>query len=230
MATHDNQSRRALSDRLDKAQSCLSLALTKSQQDALINYLLELDKWNQTYNLTAVKSVDDMLVQHVFDCLAILPSLASYEKKEGLTIRLIADVGSGAGLPALVLAIFRPDVRVVSIDSVQKKTSFVHSVASKLGLLNLEARHQRVEAITDIKADLVISRAFASLKNFVDLAGDIATDVGVIAAMKAKRLEVEIREFNQDRSSWHVHQVDEICVPEMSANRYLAWLRRKNHD
>ena len=230
MSSPDTQLRYKLVNRLTQAQADLSLDLSDSQKIALIDYLFELNKWNRTYNLTAVRNVDDMLVQHVFDCLAIIPVFKRYELQEGLNLNLVADVGSGAGLPAVVLAIVRPDVTVISIDTVQKKTSFVQNVASKLALVNLRTYHGRVETISDIKADVVVSRAFASLKAFIDLSSGLLSKNGVMVAMKSKQLDSEIRELNRDQNSWYVQQVDEIQVPEMPAKRYVAWLRRKNNE
>lgn len=224
------QQRQDLSLRLEEGLRKLGMDLSTQQQAGLIAYLFELQKWNRTYNLTAVKSIEDMLVQHAFDCLAIVPAINQYEQQHGKEFKLIADIGSGAGLPAVVLAIVRPTSRVVSIDAVEKKTAFVQNAATKLGLVNLQARHDRVETIADIKADLVISRAFASLKNFVDLSKGLTSDTGVIAAMKSKQLETEIQEFSDNQDHWQVHQVDEVSVPELQAKRYLAWLQRKNNE
>jgi 16S rRNA (guanine527-N7)-methyltransferase len=228
--TFQEYSSMTLIKRLGQALDDLGLDMDPSKQTALIEYLLELEKWNRTYNLTAIKTVDEMLVQHVFDCLALIPALERHEKQHNFRFDLVADIGSGAGLPAVVLAISRPQTRVISIDAVQKKTSFVQNVANRLGLVNLEARHGRVEQIRDIKADLVISRAFASLQNFVELAQGLATKDGVIAAMKSKQLEAELQEICKNQSKWHVHQVDELSVPEMQATRCVAWLRRKNNE
>lgn len=219
-----------LAQRLDRGVDLLGIELSDGQKTSLIEYLLELRKWNRTYNLTALKTIEEMLVQHVFDCLAVIPALQQYENTQNQGFKLIADIGSGAGLPAVVLAIARPNSRVISIDAVQKKTSFVQNVANRLGLVNLLARHCRVEDVDDIKADLVISRAFASLSEFVQLAHPLVSLGGVMAAMKAKRLEAEIQDFNAGQYPWLVHQIDELKVPEMQAQRYIAWLRRKNNE
>ncbi|UOD50532.1 16S rRNA (guanine(527)-N(7))-methyltransferase RsmG [Orrella daihaiensis] len=208
----------------------LQLGLSEKDQTNLIQFLYELEKWNRTYNLTAIRSIDDMLIQHVFDCLAIVPSINAYEECHKTGFDLIADVGSGAGLPAVVLAISRPHSQVISIDTVEKKTAFVQNVANRLGLVNLQVRHDRVEKIKDIKANLVLSRAFASLEQFVDLSSNIVDDSGTMAAMKSKQLESEIQVLGHRSDGWNVHQVDEIRVPEMSAKRYLAWLQRKQDD
>ena len=219
-----------VAERLDRGVNSLALELSDRQKESLIAYLFELRKWNRTYNLTALKTIEEMLVQHVFDCLAVIPALEQYENKQNLEFKVIADIGSGAGLPAVVLAIARPNSRVISIDAVQKKTSFVQNAANRLGLVNLEARHSRVEQVNDVKAELVISRAFASLSEFVRLAHPLVSPGGVMAAMKAKRLEAEIEDFSAGPYPWQVHQVDELKVPEMQAERSIAWLRRKNDE
>lgn len=230
MAISGQQHRETLSERLANAHKALQIDLGSGQQDKLLNYLYELEKWNRTYNLTAIRSLDDMLVQHVFDCLAIIPAIQCYETQQRLRFNLIADIGSGAGLPAVILAIVRPDTSVVSIDSVEKKTAFVQNIANRLGLVNLQARQGRVETMTDIKADLVVSRAFASLQNFLSLSKGLVQDKGVMAAMKSKQLELEIREFNRTEQGWSIHQIDELSVPDMQAKRYLAWLQRNKND
>lgn len=221
---------RPLAEHLHQAVQLLALDLSESKQSLLIDYLSELQKWNRTYNLTALRTVEDMLIQHIFDCLAVVPALEAYEKKNSFTANVIADIGSGAGLPAVVLAIVRPQARIISVDAVQKKTSFVQHVANKLGLVNLEPRHSRVEAIKNISADLVISRAFTSLPNFIDLTSHLVSQNGVLAAMKSRQLETEITELKDKQGNWFVHQVDEINVPDMQATRYVAWLRRKNNE
>lgn len=224
------QCRATLSEQLANAQEELRLGLTVDQQRKLLDYVFELEKWNQTYNLTAIRSLDDMLVQHVFDCLAIVPAIQRYESQYNLSFDLIADIGSGAGLPAVVLAIVRPNTSVISIDAVEKKTAFVRNIANRLSLVNLHVRHARVEAIADIKADLVVSRAFASLQNFVDLSKGLVRDNGVLAAMKSKQLELEVQELSQKKLGWVVHHIDELSVPDMQAKRYLAWLRRNDNE
>lgn len=224
------QIRQNLERRLSSAQSKLQLVVLESQQAQLVDYLLELEKWNKTYNLTAVRDLDDMLVQHVFDCLAIMPAIDAYETQNQLRFNAIADIGSGAGLPAVILAILRPESQVVSIDAVEKKTAFVQNIANKLGLVNLQARHERVEKIKDLKVDLVISRAFAALPKFVSLSKNLVSPTGVMAVMKSKKLESEIHEFSRDKHDWHLHQTNDLDVPDMQAKRYLVWLRRNNND
>lgn len=230
MLSRANQSWHSWNARLEKALDELCLEVPEVSRNKLIEFLVELEKWNRTYNLTAIRSIDEMLVQHVFDCLAIVPAVDAYERHHQLGFEFIADIGSGAGLPAVVLSVVRPQTRIVSIDAVEKKTSFVQFIANKLDLDNLQSLHKRVEDISDNKFDLVISRAFASLSKFVQLSGSLLDDNGVIAAMKANQVETEAQELLQNHSDWYVHQVDEIVVPEMQAKRCLAWLQRKKHD
>jgi 16S rRNA (guanine527-N7)-methyltransferase len=220
-----------LDRRLEKAALSLGLDLSPHARDTLVEYLLELSKWNRTYNLTALKTLEQMLVQHVFDCLALIPVMDVYEKHARRQFQVVADVGSGAGLPAVVIAACRPATQVISIDAVEKKSAFVLNVSNKLGLVNLVALHGRVEQRKDISADLVVSRAFASIEKFVDLAQAAVAPNGVMAAMKSKMLSEESKELEISGLPWLIDQVDELKVPDLNATRYVAWLKRKQrHD
>src|SRR5690606_18650826 len=124
-----------------------------------------------TYNLTALRDPEQMLIQHVFDSLAVLPHVIDILYKNTVENALIVDVGSGAGLPGVIMAIMQPGWSVHCIDAVEKKMAFVRQMSGALHLPNLQAVHQRVETIAPYQADVVVSRAFASLSDFASLAG-----------------------------------------------------------
>lgn len=216
-----------LREKLESAVSQIRLEMSPNQLDRLVEYLLELSKWNRTYNLTAVKGLDAMLSQHLLDCLAIVPAIQRYESKTGTHFRTIADVGSGPGLPAVILAVCSPEREIISIDAVEKKTTFVSHVSNRLGLVNLTAQHARVEHMEPGVADLVISRAFAALVQFVEKAAHLVNPDGVMAAMKSKQLEAERKSFEGLRTGWRIDQVDSVEVPQLHATRFLAWLKRE---
>jgi 16S rRNA (guanine527-N7)-methyltransferase len=215
---------------VDKASNSLDLDLNLEQRRLLVIYLLELEKWNKTYNLTAIRTVDDMLVQHIIDCLAILPAIDQYQIEQKLDLRTIIDVGSGAGLPGVVIAIVNNDMQVTCIDAVHKKHAFVSHIANKLGLNNLRSVHARIETVSNMKADLIISRAFSSLASFVAQVEHLLSAPGVIAAMKAKQVETEIKEFESMHSAYQVDRLVELKVPQLKAKRFLVWVRRKSHE
>jgi len=224
------EQQKALLQKLDKACGTLGIVVSHETQQQLIGYLYELAKWNKTYNLTAIRSIDDMLIQHLFDCLAVIPNVEAYEKKHDRVFSNVVDVGSGAGLPAVVLAIAKKGMHVTCIDAVEKKHAFVSHVANKLGLVNLHSRHARVESITNLAPDLIVSRAFASLSMFVELASSLAGPSTRIAAMKSKQVEAEIHEFEQQQTDWQVDVVEQLHVPQLDAERFLVWVRRKSHE
>ena len=215
---------------LDDACQALKLDLSVQQKQSLIGYLYELEKWNKTYNLTAIRSIDDMLVHHVFDCLSVIPAIKDFEIKQGRSFKTVVDVGSGAGLPAVVLAIARNDLDVICIDAVEKKHVFVMHVINKLGLVNLSSMHARVESIQNLSVDLIVSRAFSALSTFVDLAQGLVTESGSIVAMKSKRLESEIKEFEKKCLPWEIDYVAQLHVPQLEAERFLVWVGRKSHE
>jgi 16S rRNA (guanine527-N7)-methyltransferase len=196
------------------------------QQQQLLDYLNELLKWNKTYNLTAIRNPQQALIHHVFDSLSIVGPIQSYLADQGVKQPTILDVGSGAGLPGVVLAVMLPAAKITCVDAVEKKTSFIRQAASVLKLDNLSATHARVEQLNLNKYDVVTSRAFASLEDFVTLAGDQALPTGVLLAMKGKRPDDEIQQMH-NRTQWNVTKTDQIAVPQLNAERCLLWIKRK---
>jgi 16S rRNA (guanine527-N7)-methyltransferase len=201
----------------------LGLALSTSQIDALLAYLDLIAKWNRVYNLTAVREPQDMLIQHVLDSLAVVRPL----RRQAAHARRVLDVGSGAGLPGVVLAIACPDLDLVCLDTVSKKAAFIGQVAGALGLGNLHGQHARVESLNPPvgqRWDLVCSRAFASLGAFVGASQRSLAPDGIWMAMKGKVPQDEIDALPADIDMFHVEQLQ---VPQLDAHRCIVWMRRR---
>jgi len=205
---------------LKQGAEALGLGLSDGQCDALLAYQAMLIKWNQVYNLTAVRKPEDMLTHHLLDSLAVLPSLERY-----LTNRppRLLDVGSGGGLPGVVLAIMLPALSVTCVDTVGKKASFVRQVAGELKLPNLNAEHSRVENLRTEPFDVIASRAFASLSDFTRLTRHLLATDGVWMAMKGKLPTEEMAALPPESDVFHVEQ---LAVPGLDAERCLVWIRK----
>ena len=206
---------------LEEACAEIGVDLDPATVDRLLAYLALLQQWNRVYNLTALRDPDEMLSHHLIDCLAVLPSLVRYAEGRG---RRILDVGSGGGLPGVVLAITQPSWQVTCVDTVSKKASFIRQVAAELGLANLRSVHARVEAMPSGQGpyDMITSRAFASLSDFTGLTRDLLADGGVWAAMKGKLPVEEQAQLPADLDVFHVEQ---LAVPGLDAQRCLVWMR-----
>ena len=190
----------------------MGLAITPEQQTKLLDYLTLLHKWNGVYNLTAIRNPEQMVSNHLLDSLAVLPYLWP---------RRWLDVGCGAGLPGLVLAVMRPEWSFTLLDSNSKKTGFVQQAAIELGLRNVDVRCERVEQWQDEqKFDGIISRAFAEATDFVSLTRHLLADGGHWAAMKGAP-EQELARLPEGVS---VEKVISLRVPELEAARSLVVL------
>lgn len=207
--------------RLRRACAALSLAVTNDQAEKLLAYLALLQRWNRTYNLTAIRDAGQMLVQHVFDSLAVVNPLDAAMPAQGR----LYDIGAGAGLPGVILAIMRPEWEVTCIDAVDKKTAFIRQAAATLKLRNLTAEHARVEQLPPGGCNVVTSRAFAALNDFARLAGQHVAPDGTLVALKGKVPDDEIAQLHA-AGEWQVARIDPIDVPELDAQRCLVWMRR----
>jgi 16S rRNA (guanine527-N7)-methyltransferase len=217
---------RAVGDTPDSRSSALNAGLvalgipaSDEQRAQLLAYVDLLHKWNQAYNLSAVRDPQHMVHQHLLDCLAVLPPLD--RRLQGRNVRIL-DVGSGAGLPGVVWALVRPQWSLCCVDAVAKKASFVRQVAAELGLRNLRAEHARVEQLQLPPFDVVVSRAFASLADFTRLTRDRLAREGCWLAMKGKLPEDEIAALGADVTVFHV---EHLQVPGLDAQRCLVWMR-----
>ena len=202
---------------LSEGLQSLSLELTQAQQQALLDYIALLGKWNKVYNLTAVREPEQMLSQHVLDCLAVLPPLKQVSPE---ALDLI-DVGAGGGLPSVVFAIACPHWQITAVDTVAKKAAFIQTTAHSLRLVNLRAVHSRVEALTG-GFDVVTCRAYASLRDFCDSSRHLLKPNGVWMAMKAKLSAEELTDLP---ATVRVDKVEPLAVPALDADRCLVWMR-----
>lgn len=206
--------------RLQSAAAQLRLTLPDGSAERLLGFMDLLRRWNGTYNLTAVRDPEEMLVQHLFDCLAVVAPLD--RALPDRPARLL-DVGSGGGLPGVVLAILIPRLEVTCVDTVGKKAAFIRQVGVELGLRNLHAEHSRVEALRGAPVDVVSSRAFASLADFTRLTRQhLVKATGLWMAMKGKRPDDEIAALPNDVDVFHV---EPLTVPGLDADRCLIWMR-----
>ena len=209
----------------------LGLPAAPEAVDQLLGYLDLLQRWNATYNLTAVRDPQDMLRQHLADCLAVVVPMARQlgsaiddpGRDTARPLRVL-DVGSGGGLPGVVLALMFPHWQVVCVDTVGKKAAFIRQVAAELGLRNLGAEHARVEALKGEPFDVVASRAFASLVDFTQLSRTSLAPQGVWMAMKGKTPAAELSALPGDIGVFHV---EPLSVPGLNAERCLVWMRLK---
>jgi len=197
----------------------LDLNLDDSQLDRLLAYQGLIAKWNKVYNLTAVRDPLAMLTQHLVDSLSLIPALRRYAA--GRPLRLM-DVGSGGGLPGVVVAICEPDIDVSCVDAVAKKATFIKQVAAELRLPNLHGEHSRVEALKTEPFELITSRAFASLLDFTTLTRQHLKPGGIWLAMKGQHPAEELAALPPDLNVFHVEQ---LAVPGLDAQRCLIWIR-----
>ncbi len=208
---------------LQKGLDGLGLALTPDQQNQLLAYMDLIAKWNKVYKLTAVRDADEMLTHHLLDSLAVIAPLRRELVKLGLptdrSYKLL-DVGSGAGLPGIVIAITCPEVSVTCVDTVAKKAAFIQQVSATLKLSNLKGLHARVESLTE-PFDVVCSRAFASLVDFTTWSQSALADHGVWMAMKGKHPDQELALLPENVKVFHVEQLQ---VPGLDAERCIIWM------
>ena len=212
--------RAELESRLRQGVTELGLAPAEPVLRRLLDFVGLLAKWNAVYNLTAIRDPADMLVQHLLDALSILPPL---RRRLDLDRCSVADVGSGAGLPGLPLAIVHPGARLVSIEPVGKKTAFQRQVCTELRLTNVEVYTGRAESLAR-PFDLVTCRAFASLADFVDAAARLTGPATLLAAMKGQRAGLEAERAALPPGC--AVEVEPLRVPFLDAERHLVLIRR----
>ena len=192
----------------------LGLTINETQQRQLLEYLALLEKWNRVVNLTAIRDPVDMIAQHLLDSLTLVPHLEGRSN--------LADVGSGAGLPGIPVALVRPDLRVTLLESNQKKAAFLRQAKLELGLENVEVQAVRAETYKpETLFEAVVSRAFAELDEFVRLSGHLVAPRGVILAMKGLYPYEELTRLPTNCS---VREVIPLDVPQLDATRHLVVL------
>lgn len=182
----------------------------ETKLELLLDFIKLIEKWNKAYNLTAVRKREDMARLHILDSMSVLPFIHGNQ---------IADIGTGAGLPGIPLAIFLPDVEFTLIDSNSKKTRFVQQTLLELGLKNVNVLHGRVEQIQQHKQfSTVITRAFANLPKMISLTKHLIDNQGILLAMKGQKPDEELSEISQPYSIIPIH------VPGVDATRCLIRL------
>jgi 16S rRNA (guanine527-N7)-methyltransferase len=200
----------------------LHLSLSDAQVQGLLDYQNLIGKWNKVYNLTAVRDPAEMLTHHLLDSLAAVAPLQKHLQNRGLTNARVLDVGSGAGLPGVVLAICCPTLAVTCVDTVGKKAAFIKHVALALGLPNLMGLHARVETIKQ-PFDVICSRAFASLADFTGWSQAALAPGGVWMALKGKHPAEELAMLPPNVAMFHV---EPLTVPGLAAERCIIWLQK----
>jgi 16S rRNA (guanine527-N7)-methyltransferase len=202
---------------LGRASAVLGLALADAQVATLERYLDLLEKWNRVYNLTAIRERSRMVTHHLLDSLAVLPHLRGPR---------VLDVGSGAGLPGIPIAVANPALQVTLLESNRKKSAFLTQAVGELRLANAQVVSERVEAWqTELRFDTIVSRAFAELGEFVALAGRLLASDGVLAAMKGVHPFEEIERLPQ---GFRIQQVIPLHVPGLDAERHLVLVSKAN--
>lgn len=200
---------------LEKGLVELCLPLSGEQQGLLLQYLVLLEKWNQVYNLTAVRDLTKMVGAHLLDSLSAVPLLSGNN---------VLDVGSGAGLPGIPIAIAKPDFKVTLLDSNQKKAAFLRQAVADLALKNANVICERVESwAAPALFDVIISRAFSDLGEFVSLTGHLLAPGGVLAAMKGLH---PFEELERLPHGFRVKEVRALQVPGLDAERHLVLIER----
>jgi 16S rRNA (guanine527-N7)-methyltransferase len=203
-----------LAQQLAQGVKELEIALPPAAQERLLQYLALLQKWNRVYNLTAVREPRRMVSEHLLDCLAVAPYIGE---------NTVLDVGSGAGLPGIPLAVALPQARVTVLDSNHKKAAFLQQAVTELKLANVAVACERVENWKPASAfEVVISRAFSDLGEFATLAGGRVAAGGHLAAMKGVHPYDEIAQLPQ---GWQVRRVLPLVIPGLRAQRHLVLMR-----
>ena len=220
---------RPLESTLRQGAQALGLALSEVQMTQLLDYQALIQKWTRVYNLTAVRDPAEMMTHHLLDSLAVIAPMRAMQARlvqadaqaSPTTPTRLLDVGSGAGLPGVVIAICCPDIAVDCVDTVAKKAAFVQQAAVALRLPNLRGLHARVESLTD-KYPIISARAFASLVDFTRWSQAALAEQGVWLAMKGKHPADEIAALPAETQVFHV---EPLQVPGLDAERCIIWLR-----
>lgn len=210
--------RAALAQVLHEGVAEMRLDVTPAQQEQLLDYLALMNKWNGVYNLTSLRDPMQMVTHHLLDSLAAVPAFAG--------ARNVLDVGAGGGLPGVVLAICRPDMKVSMIDTVHKKTAFLKQVKAELELANVTVHTMKVQDLdVSDKFDVITSRAFADLSDFLEWSGHLLQEGGKFIALKGT---APAEEQERVPAAWKVTGLQPLQVPRLGAERHLVFVERSN--
>ncbi|MBA3591548.1 16S rRNA (guanine(527)-N(7))-methyltransferase RsmG [Methylibium sp.] len=205
----------------------LQLELDAAQQSLLLRHLALIERWNRVYNLTAVREPSQMLTQHLLDSLATVRPLRQMLANNHWQGEFsLLDVGSGAGLPGVSIAVACPEWSMTCVDAVGKKAAFIRQTGAELGLRNLAVTHSRVEALAPKPWQVIISRAFASLGGFTSLTAPLLAPNGVWLAMKGQVPNDEIEQLPKDVEVFHV---EPLKIPRLDAERCIVWMRKRSN-
>jgi 16S rRNA (guanine527-N7)-methyltransferase len=204
---------------LNDGIDAMDLPLWAAQREQLMDYLALMAKWNGVYNLTSLRDPMQMVTHHLLDSLA---AVSAFEGAKN-----VLDVGAGGGLPGIVLAIARPDMQVSLIDTVHKKTAFLTQVKAELGLKNVTVYTMKVQDLKAGPFDVITSRAFADLSDFVNWSGHLLEEGGRFIALKGTAPADE-----QERlpGEWKVRELRPIKVPKVEAERHLVFIEKSKQD
>lgn len=211
------------SGQLERAAADLGLTLSPPQIDGLLRYLDLLQRWNGTYNLTAIRDEQGMVTHHLVDCLSVVGPMRRQLATASAEPRIL-DAGSGGGLPGVLFALVQPGWEVTCVDAVGKKAAFVRQVAGELGLHNLHAVHARLEQYRAAPFDMVTARAFASLSDLARLTSALLKPGGCWMAMKGQVPTDEMAALPPEIEVFHV---EPLTVPGLDAQRCIVWMRRR---
>ena len=200
---------------LNEGLQQMDLPLREAQRAQLMDYLALMAKWNSVYNLTSLRDPLQMVTHHLLDSLAAVPAFGGARK--------VLDVGAGGGLPGIVLAIARPDMQVSLIDTVHKKTAFLTQVKAELGLANVTVYTMKVQELKAGPFDVITSRAFADLSDFVNWSGHLLEEGGKFIALKGVAPSEEQERLPQE---WQVKEVRPLKVAKLDAERHLVFIER----
>jgi 16S rRNA (guanine527-N7)-methyltransferase len=207
--------REVVADVLKQGIKQLPLALDEGQVEKLLDYLHLLNKWNAVYNLTSVRDPLEMVKLHLLDSLTAVPAFKDAAN--------VLDVGAGGGLPGMVLAISRPDMKVSMIDTVHKKTAFLNQVKAELELSNVTVYTRKVQELeVKTKFDVITSRAFADLSDFVNWSGHLLQEGGQFIALKGT---APAEERERLPAPWKVQKLEPLAVPGLDAERHLVFIQ-----
>lgn len=220
MSQVDTNADGLLATTLREGAEALGVTLNDLQQAQLLTYLTMLAKWNKTYNLTSIRDPEQMMTHHLLDSLAVVPAFSGAQN--------VLDVGAGGGLPGMILAIWaltsEPTMRVSMIDTVHKKTAFLTQVKAEMGLKNVRVYTARVEQLeVPHKFDVITSRAFAELADFINWSAHLLADDGQFIALKGLQPDAELERLPM---GWEVSEIRPIAVPGLDAERHLIFIKR----
>jgi 16S rRNA (guanine527-N7)-methyltransferase len=211
-----NFDRNALAQVLRDGIAEMQLDVSPARQEQLLDYLALMFKWNSVYNLTSLRDPMQMVTHHLLDSLAAVPAFAGAKN--------VLDVGAGGGLPGIVLAVVRPDMKVSMIDTVHKKTAFLTQVKAQLGLANVSVYTMKVQELeVSDKFDVITSRAFADLSDFVEWSSHLLAEQGRYIALKGVAPEDERQRLPAE---WKVTKVEPLQVPRLGAERHLVFIQK----